>query len=214
MNIRGKARQVLGAAAIMALSVTTVHGQGSPEMVDFSSIVTALKADESYSTETDPPLPDVAKVNTGAISTGVTAAWTNAHAAHGHAPNAINSAIPCVAELALVAERARVNFGSGSSNLSQGDQEAVLVLAAMAADCPQAKVLIEGYADPNGYSALNLTLSWRRANAVLATIKAAGFSGDGFEVYSHLTDHDDAHCKHFDVVDRRAEFIVVPRLDG
>jgi len=114
----------------------------------------------------------------------------------------------------MVADRARVNFVSASHVLSRNAKEGVLVLASMAQKCPQAQVIIEGFADPIGNADYNLSLSWRRANAVLGTIESAGFSTVQFVAHSHLTNHNDAVCKHFDVVDRRVEFLVISRALG
>lgn len=201
-------RALKTAIAASAILVTTMGAAAAQQSSTASNRITNLQS------------PDVtvqSVVETAAASPlpkSFAPEAASAHMGHGHGVNATDSTILCVADLAMVADRARVNFQSASATLSRNAQEGVLVLASLAQNCPQAQIIIEGFADPIGNSAYNLSLSWRRANAVMSTIKAAGFSTENFKVYSHLTDHDDAVCKHFDVVDRRVEFIVVPRTRG
>ncbi|WP_420862385.1 OmpA family protein [Algirhabdus cladophorae] len=190
---------------------TASFGQQAADKVDFSAILDGLQdtpaAIKVASTATQQSVAPTTAPH-GAMSGPMTGK------SHGHSVNAINSTIPCVAELAMVANRARVNFLSASADLTRNAKEGVLVLASMAQRCPQAGIIVEGYADPIGNGDYNLALSWRRANAVIETIKSGGFKTDRFEVHSHLTEHNDAMCQHFDVVDRRVEFIVVARING
>ncbi len=198
------------AGSIIAIAATSsAFGQSNSEGAIYSGILASLQAKPALRAISQPV---TSGETIAAADTAPRAA--DSHAGHRHGVNAVNSSIPCVADLAMVADRARVNFASGSAELDRYAKESILVLASMAQTCPQARVLIEGYADPVGNAEYNLTLSWRRANVVLEAIRAAGFPTDTFHVYSHLTDHDDETCKHFNVVDRRTEFVVVPRTSG
>lgn len=114
----------------------------------------------------------------------------------------------CVNEIVTVANRTTIYFDSASSGLDKRSREAAFFLASLAQKCPEARITIEGFTDPKGDPDINLALSWKRANTVLNTIKSGGFSDQSFAVKSHMQKHNDAICPHWDVVDRRVEFVV------
>lgn len=114
----------------------------------------------------------------------------------------------CVNEIATVADRTTIYFNSSSSELDKRSREAAFLIASLAQKCPEARIKIEGFTDPIGDPAVNLALSWKRANTVLRTIKSGGFSDKAFTVMSHMQDHKDEICPHWDVVDRRVEFVI------
>lgn len=113
----------------------------------------------------------------------------------------------CVAELRTIANRTRIYFDSGSTKVSPRDQAAVYQMGALAQRCPEAQIVIDGFTDPKGDPNENLLLSWKRANNVLGVIREAGFNTMQFTTHSHMDNHP-AHCTHYDVVDRRVEFVV------
>ncbi len=114
----------------------------------------------------------------------------------------------CVNEIKTVANRTTIYFNSSSSALDKRSREAAFLLASMVQKCPEARVMIVEFTDPKGDPAINLALSWKRANTVLNTIKSGGFSTQPFTVKSHMQKHNGAVCPHWDVVDRHVEFVV------
>ena len=115
---------------------------------------------------------------------------------------------PCVAELQMMASRARIYFGRGSSSLNSSARDHALLVAQMAEDCPEAQVKVLGFSDPTGTEEANISMSWKRANNVIALIGANGFDTHRFSALSHQEVHG-PECTHFDIVDRRVEFEVV-----
>lgn len=137
------------------------------------------------------------------------------HGAHDHPHEAAAhpaADVPaCVADLQLIAERARITFSAGSTLVTSEGRDRALVMAALAEACPQAHVTILGFTDPSGTEELNLRISTERAENVLNLIRANGYALDRIVARSHVLDHiNGATCPHFDVVDRRVEFIVTP----
>lgn len=120
------------------------------------------------------------------------------------------SSIPCVAELQTIAARTTIYFDTNSAALDLRSREAAYFVAAQIAACPQASITILGFTDPIGDPEANLALSWRRANNVRKAIAEAGFDTAQVAAQSHMQDHPE-NCVHFDVVDRRVEFVVSDR---
>jgi len=61
----------------------------------------------------------------------------------------------------------------------------LMKLGALAAALPDAKVRVDGYADPRGSEAVNEALSKRRADAVAAVLASAGVASDHIIVAAH-----------------------------
>ncbi|MGH1367947.1 MAG: OmpA family protein [Maritimibacter sp.] len=118
----------------------------------------------------------------------------------------------CVAELKTIASRTRVYFGTSTAAVPADAKSAIYQMAALAQRCPEANIVIDGFTDPKGDVNENLLLSWKRANNVLATIRDAGFATGQFSTHSHMDNHPD-YCLHYDVVDRRVEFVVTQNPD-
>lgn len=133
-----------------------------------------------------------------------------AHGDHGMMmamPAADPNASACVAELQTIAGRTRVYFGTSASAVPLDAKPAIYQMAALAQRCPEAQIVIDGFTDPKGDPNENLLLSWKRANNVLAVMKQAGFDTSQFTTHSHMDEHPE-YCIHYDVVDRRVEFVV------
>lgn len=81
----------------------------------------------------------------------------------------------------------RVNFVSGSAELSPDSQAEVVAFAAALNDprLAERRVLIEGHTDSVGNSASNLDLSKRRALAVADLVSANGVGRARFDVQGH-----------------------------
>lgn len=135
------------------------------------------------------------------------------HADHDHAPETdLATLAPCVAELSMVAGRARIYFGANGTSLDSGARETALLLAKLAKDCPEAEITVVGFADPRGDEEANIRVSWQRARNVINLIGANGYSVDSFVAKSHQEVHG-PECTHFDIVDRRVEFEIAQAAD-
>ncbi|MCO6385071.1 hypothetical protein [Oceanicola sp. 502str15] len=115
----------------------------------------------------------------------------------------------CTNEIKAMAHRAQIHFEPGSTELDSRGRAIALILARKAADCPQARITIEGFADPSGNYKLNTRIALARAENTLAHFSRLVGRTEGFSAKSHLTgeSHPD-FCPHYDVVDRRVQFIV------
>lgn len=122
-------------------------------------------------------------------------------------PAADPNASACVAELQTIAGRTRIYFDSGATTVAPRDRASIYQMGALAQRCPEAQIIIDGFTDPKGDPNENLLLSWKRANNVLGVIREAGFDTMQFTTHSHMDNHPD-YCIHYDVVDRRVEFVV------
>jgi outer membrane protein OmpA-like peptidoglycan-associated protein len=67
-----------------------------------------------------------------------------------------------------------ITFKPGEAGLSRADLEKLEPLRQWLSSRPQAKLLIDGYADPVGKEQANLILSYRRAKAVAAALHRSG----------------------------------------
>ncbi|CUH78266.1 OmpA family protein [Tropicibacter naphthalenivorans] len=131
--------------------------------------------------------------------------------AHMDMPMPDPTLTPCVAELQTIADRSRIYFGPNSTELTPLATSVALQMAAAVQSCPEAKITLMGFADPLGSTESNRLVSLRRAQAVVAVIKAAGFETETFNTVSHLTEDHPDFCQHYDVIDRRVEFVVTDR---
>jgi outer membrane protein OmpA-like peptidoglycan-associated protein len=67
-----------------------------------------------------------------------------------------------------------ITFKPGDAGLSSADIEKLELLRQWLSSHPQAKLLVDGYADPIGKEQANLILSYRRAKAVAAALHQSG----------------------------------------
>ena len=81
-------------------------------------------------------------------------------------------------ERGLVVTLGDVLFDTGKSELKAGGMRNVQKLAGVLKEYPQRNVMIEGFTDSTGNSALNQSLSDRRAAAVRAALQETGVSAD------------------------------------
>lgn len=78
-----------------------------------------------------------------------------------------------------------VLFATGKATLQPGAQRSVKQLAAVLAQYPERRVLIEGFTDSQGSEQMNLELSRRRAEAFRQALLRAGVAADRMEVQAH-----------------------------
>jgi outer membrane protein OmpA-like peptidoglycan-associated protein len=78
-----------------------------------------------------------------------------------------------------------VGFRTNDDSIQMQSLSPLMKLGALAAALPDAKVRVDGYADPRGSVTVNEDLSKRRADAVAAVLASAGVAPDRIVVTSH-----------------------------
>lgn len=78
-----------------------------------------------------------------------------------------------------------VGFRTNDDSIQTQSLSPLMKLGALAAALPDAKVHVDGYADPRGSQAVNEELSKRRADAVAAVLASAGVAPDRIVVAAH-----------------------------
>lgn len=78
-----------------------------------------------------------------------------------------------------------VGFRTNDDSIQTQSLSPLMKLGALAAALPDAKVRVDGYADPRGSVAVNEELSKRRADAVAAVLASAGVAPDHIVVAAH-----------------------------
>jgi len=78
-----------------------------------------------------------------------------------------------------------VGFRTNDDSIQTQSLAPLMKLGALAAALPDAKVRVDGYADPRGSAAVNEALSKRRADAVAAVLASAGVAPDHIVVEAH-----------------------------
>jgi len=86
----------------------------------------------------------------------------------------------CGDDLKSLAKTAKIYFPSGGLNASDSGLIKARVLARIAQDCPGYIVQVQGHSDPSGGSLLNLELSQKRADAVVALLASGGINTSKF----------------------------------
>ncbi|MEO0863716.1 MAG: OmpA family protein [Pseudomonadota bacterium] len=85
-------------------------------------------------------------------------------------------AVPdCVDEMQAMARDKRILFDVSSAEVTPTAMEQIAAFAIAASNCPDAAVVVAGHSDASGVSAVNLELSWARADATIAAIESLGF---------------------------------------
>jgi len=78
-----------------------------------------------------------------------------------------------------------VGFRTNDDSIQNQSLSPLMKLGALAAALPDAKVRVDGYADPRGSESVNEDLSKRRADAVAAVLASAGVAPDHIIVAAH-----------------------------
>ncbi|MEM7472492.1 MAG: OmpA family protein [Pseudomonadota bacterium] len=118
----------------------------------------------------------------------------------------------CVTQLAAFVEGKSLHFPTASAALTPDETEVLKLIGTQAQACPEALVQIEGHTDSVGPDALNLKLSWKRAENTLAALKALGietrqFEPVGYGARAPLAQGDASE----DHLNRRVAFTVLKR---
>jgi outer membrane protein OmpA-like peptidoglycan-associated protein len=101
----------------------------------------------------------------------------------------------------------QVLFRTDDDALTVQSLPPLLKLGALAAALPEAKVRVDGFADPRGAAAYNDELSMRRAQGVAAALANAGVPADRIVVVAHGNASSDSAAGDLDAyaLDRRVE---------
>jgi len=78
-----------------------------------------------------------------------------------------------------------VTFRTNDDAIQTQSLSPLMKIGALAASLPDAKIRVDGYADPRGSEAVNDALSKRRADAVAKVLQSAGVAEDHLVVASH-----------------------------
>ncbi|MCY4334544.1 MAG: OmpA family protein [Litoreibacter sp.] len=89
--------------------------------------------------------------------------------------------LSCVTDLAAFVQGKALHFPLGGAELTEDEKDVLQRIGEQAENCPEALVQIEGHTDSIGPDALNLKLSWRRAENTLAALDALGIDTEQFE---------------------------------
>lgn len=115
----------------------------------------------------------------------------------------------CTARLQAVAARGRLRFPPGSTQLGTRARAFATVIGYMAARCPQAKITIEGVADPTGDPRTNSLIARTRAENTLAQVLRIVDDPARITLRSHVADPGDRRDgSHRIADDRRVEFLI------
>lgn len=87
----------------------------------------------------------------------------------------------CIGLLADDLETRAIVFAAGSVVPDDGSDAALADMATRIAACDGARIIVRGHADPTGQPADNMFLSWERAEAVTAALRASGVAADRLE---------------------------------
>jgi outer membrane protein OmpA-like peptidoglycan-associated protein len=119
----------------------------------------------------------------------------------------------CRDALQGVAERLAIRFPAGSTTAAPGDLRAARSFAAHAAQCDGIRIMVRGHSDATGDETHNLTLSWERAEAVIASLGAAGLDTSRFDPigFGSRRLSPGAPVERADALSRRVEFAVLPQ---
>jgi len=87
---------------------------------------------------------------------------------------------PCLAAVDAATQAVLVSFDTGSTVVSPVQVEQLKRVAALIKNCPAAQVEVAGHTDSKGALESNFSLSWRRAEAVIAVFQGAGVDPSRF----------------------------------
>ena len=86
----------------------------------------------------------------------------------------------CGEDLRALAAQARIYFPAGASAGEEAGFNAARLIGIVARDCPGYSIQVEGHSDPSGDPRTNLTLSEKRAEAVISRLAASGIDTSNF----------------------------------
>ena len=199
----GTIRAVVAGVGIVLLGVVTVSGlRMATAENDTQTAQTASTDAYAMAQLVAPPAPD---------TFGVTAqtplqAETPLVLATGTTP----SEPDCVKKLEQSLAPVAVSFDQGSSDVDAQNAALLSRISEEIMDCDAAYVMVAGHADGSGEDAVNLALSWERADRTLNTLLMLGVDpfaveAMGFGARAPLSQGSDEE----DTADRRVDFRVM-----
>lgn len=117
----------------------------------------------------------------------------------------------CVAKIVAINEASKITFEPGSDTIAVGGRSAMDDIADTLRKCPELALQVAGYTDSQGREEMNQALSQRRADAVLAALRArriptASFKAIGFGEADPIADNGTEEGRE---ANRRIEFSLV-----
>ncbi|MEO1363806.1 MAG: OmpA family protein [Pseudomonadota bacterium] len=107
--------------------------------------------------------------------------WMTALNDAAPAPAEAPETVDCVAALSDAFSGVMFNFDPGSADIRPQDYDLLVSVGEQTAACPEARVLIAGHSDSSGSDALNLQLSWQRADSAVQVLDKLGIDVSQFE---------------------------------
>ena len=107
------------------------------------------------------------------------------------------AAVDCVARIGVILAESSIEFAPGEATIADASEPVVASVREVLRACPDAALEVGGYTDSEGSDSGNLRLSQRRAEAVLAALRAddlplAGMSARGYGEAEPIADNGTA----------------------
>ena len=176
-------------SAVALEQMATAAVQATPEPTEESlNIVNAIKTAKLAATSADVVEADVTKNEPLEVLGDVTSlsepAVVEAEGiSHDFFTNAQENLVAenrCGDDLKSLAATSKIYFPAGGLTAEDSGLIKARVLARIAQDCPGYIVQVQGHSDPSGSSAINLKLSQKRAEAVVALLASGGINTSKF----------------------------------
>ena len=107
--------------------------------------------------------------------------WMTALNDAAPAPVEAPESVDCVTALSAAFSGVMFNFDPGSAEIRPQDYDLLVSVGRQTAACPEARVLVAGHSDSSGSDALNLQLSWQRADSAVQVLDKLGIDVSQFE---------------------------------
>ena len=117
--------------------------------------------------------------------------------AEAQTETAAPAAVDCVVRIGVILAESSIEFAPGSATIADESEPVVASVREVLRACPDAALEVGGYTDSEGSDSGNLRLSQRRAEAVLAALRAddlplAGMSARGYGEAEPIADNGTA----------------------
>jgi len=119
---------------------------------------------------------------------------------------------PCIDELKLLVQTARISFDVSAVAPSPSQLESARQIADIAVTCPTVMIAVEGHTDPSGNEVENLLMSWKRAESTIQALAAEGYDVSRFEPLGFGSRHLASQGTDFEAaaLNRRVQFHLAP----
>ena len=185
----------VGGLAIVALAGAGVFAMNLPHGAatqDSTAVASSVEPDaaELGTASTGPALALPVPLDTGTVANTPSSAalaelpWITAQV---DTPTVQEEAAPvpeaadCVTDLSAAVSGLILNFEPGSAEIRPQDYDALVSIGRQTATCPEARVQVAGHSDSSGTDAINLALSWERADSFVQVLDGLGMDVSQFE---------------------------------